>query len=124
MGEDTTLHFVIWDIGGQMSQIAPYRKRLYEGASAAFIVVDRTTSNNEISIKNWYDDIKKSIPVGIPIVFIANKSDLKDDTIITEDEIKDIAKRHNFHYILTSPKTGENVNEAFLYIAYRFIERL
>ena len=107
-----------------MSQIAPYRKRLYEGASAAFIVVDRTTSNNEISIKNWYDDIKKSIPVGIPIVFIANKSDLKDDTIITEDEIKDIAKRHNFHYILTSPKTGENVNEAFLYIAYRFIERL
>jgi small GTP-binding protein len=124
MGEDTTLHFVIWDIGGQMSQMAPYRKRFYEGASAAFIVVDRSRSNNEISIKKWYDDIKKSIPAGIPIVIIANKSDLKEDIITTEDEIKDIAKRYNFHYILTSAKTGENVNEAFLYIAYRFIERL
>ena len=124
MGEDTTLHFVIWDIGGQMSQMAPYRKRFYEGASAAFIVVDRTRSNIEISIKKWYDDIKKSIPIGIPIVIIANKSDMKEDIITTEDDIKDIAKRFNFHYILTSAKTGENVNEAFLYIAYRFIERL
>lgn len=124
MAEDTTLNFVIWDIGGQMTHMAPYRKRFYEGASGAFIVVDRTRPNNLLSIDTWYNDIKNSIPSNIPVVIVGNKSDLKDEVVSSEQDIKDIAQRHGFHYILTSAKSGENVNEAFLYIAYRFIEKV
>ncbi len=123
MDEDTKINFVLWDIGGQISSMAPYRHRFYEGSSAAFIVIDRTRPNNLESVKTWYDDIKKSVLRDIPVVIVGNKSDLQDKLVITEEEIKIVAKELGFHYILTSALTGENVNEAFLYIAYRFIEK-
>jgi len=123
MDEDTKLSFVLWDIGGQIGQIRPYRQRFYEGANAAFIVVDRTRDHLD-SIKTWLEDIKDSVPNNIPIVIVGNKSDLNEKIVITEEQIKVIAKHLNLHFIVTSAKTGENVNEAFLYIAYRFIEKL
>ncbi|MHA2289528.1 MAG: GTP-binding protein [Promethearchaeota archaeon] len=123
LDEDTEVNFVLWDIGGQISTMAPYRHRFYEGASAAFIVIDRTRPGNLESVERWHKEILDSVSQSIPIVLVGNKSDLKEEVVITEEEIKIVAKQLGFHYILTSALTGENVNEAFLYIAYRFIEK-
>jgi small GTP-binding protein len=124
LSETTLINYVIWDIGGQITQISPYRKKFYDGANAAFIVIDRTRHNNLESVEKWYNDIKKSVERDIPIVMVGNKSDLVDEIVISEEEIKEFAKEYDFHYILTSALTGENVNDAFLYIAYREIEAL
>ena len=59
ISEKTKIKFVIWDIGGQITQIAPYRKRFYEGANSAFIVLDRTRSEALKSVEFWYNDIIK-----------------------------------------------------------------
>ena len=53
---------------------------------------------------------------------MGNKSDLEEKIEVSEDEIKNSANLNNFHYILTSAKTGENVNDSFLYMAHRFLE--
>jgi len=119
----TIINFLIWDIGGQITQMAPYRNRFYSGANAAFIVVDRSRSNNQESVRFWFDDIKKSIPADIPIVIIGNKSDLVDEIVVSELDIKNLADEYGFHYILTSAKTGDNVSDAFLYVAFRFLEK-
>ena len=124
LNDTTKMNFIIWDIAGQIGQMATYRSRFYNGANAAFIVIDRTRAGNLNSIEKWYNDLKKSIPRNIAIVIVGNKSDLVDDIVITEEEIRDVAKKFDFHYILTSAKTGEHVNDAFLYIAYRAIENL
>jgi len=116
--------FIIWDIGGQITQIAPYRKRFYEGANSAFIVLDRTRPETLKSIDIWYNDINKYVPEDINIIIIGNKTDLTDEIQISEDDIKKIAEQYGFHYILASAKTGENVNDAFLYIAYKFLESI
>ncbi|NHJ21308.1 MAG: GTP-binding protein [Candidatus Lokiarchaeota archaeon] len=123
LDEDTEVRFVLWDIGGQISTMAPYRHRFYEGASAAFIVIDRTRGDNLESVNRWHKEILDSVPRNIPIVLVGNKSDLTKELEINEEQIKVVAKQLGFHYILTSALTGENVNEAFLYIAYRFIEK-
>ncbi len=122
ISENTKIEFVIWDIGGQMIQMAPYRKRFYSGANSAFIVIDRTRANNLDSIESWYNDVKDHITKDINVILIGNKSDLVDDIVISEDQIKEIAEKKGFNYILTSAKTGENVLEGFLYIAYKFLE--
>jgi len=118
------MNFLIWDIGGQVQQMAPYRSNFYNGANAAFIVIDRTRPRNLESIEKWFNEIKKSISKNIIIVIVGNKSDLVDQLVISEEEIKQVAKGYGFHYILTSAKSGANVNDAFLYMAYRIIETL
>ncbi|MFX1591211.1 MAG: hypothetical protein ACFFCL_00835 [Promethearchaeota archaeon] len=54
-------------------------------------------------------------------MLIGNKSDLTEQIQITESDLKRIADKYKIHYIMTSAKTGENVEEAFLYIAYKFL---
>lgn len=123
LDEETEINFLVWDIAGQNYQMGQFRNRFYEGASAAFIVVDRTRENNLESVQKWYNDIKKSVSANIPIVVVGNKSDLQENVVISEEEIKTVTKQLGFNYILTSAKTGENVDEAFLFMAYRFIEK-
>lgn len=122
LGENTVINFAIWDIGGQITQMAPYRRRFYEGAHSAFIVVDRTRPGNLNSVEIWHNEINKYVAKDINIILVGNKSDLAEIVVISEEEIKEIADKNDFHYILTSAKTGENVQDAFLYIAYKFLE--
>ncbi len=121
LAKNTKINFAIWDIGGQITQMSPYRKRFYEGANAAFLVIDRTKQDSLESIQKWNNEVSRFIGKKINIIIIGNKSDLDDKIVISEEDIKKIANQNNFHYILTSAKTGENVNDSFLYIAYRFL---
>lgn len=124
IAEKTKINFIIWDIGGQITQMAPYRQRFYNGANAAFIVIDRTRQSALKSIETWYKDIKSSVPSRIPMVIVGNKSDAAEKVVIKDDDIKMEAEQFGFHYILTSAKTGESVNDAFLYSAYKFLENI
>jgi small GTP-binding protein len=123
LSEKTKMNFIIWDIGGQR-QFDLNRAKFYNGANAAFIVVDRTRPDNLKSVERWYKDIKKAILRNIPIIIVGNKSDLTDEIVISENEIKQVSKQFGFHYILTSALTGEGVIDSFLYIAYRVLETL
>jgi small GTP-binding protein len=122
LNKKTRFDFVIWDIGGQISQIEPYRKRYYSGANSAFIVFDLTRPETLKGAEIWYQDIKKFVSKDVDIILIANKNDVKEEIIISDDDVRNLAEKFGSHYLFTSAKTGENVNEAFLYLAYKFLE--
>lgn len=124
LSEGTSIDFIIWDVGGQILKMLPYRKKFYEGAKYAFIVIDRTHPDCIKSIDKWYDEITESINDDVNIVLVDNKSDLNEELIIDINKIKTISEKYNLHYISTSAKTGDNVNEAFFYLAYKFFEAI
>ncbi|MFX1344874.1 MAG: GTP-binding protein [Promethearchaeota archaeon] len=124
LDENTNVKFIIWDVGGQMPKMAPYRKKFYEGVNCALIVIDRTRPFSLKNVDKWYNEIKSFIKKDINIILVANKSDLTDKILVSEDDIKSVANKYRFNYIITSAKTGESVNETFLYIAYKFLASL
>ena len=124
LDENTKVQFIIWDIGGQMPKMAPYRKKFYEGANCAFIVLDRTRADSLKNVVKWYNEIKNYVQKEINVILVGNKSDLLDKILVSEEDIRDVANKYKFNYIITSAKTGESVNETFVYIAYKFLASL
>ena len=53
---------------------------------------------------------------------IGNKSDLVNEIVVGEDDLKKVANRYGFNYLDTSAKTGDNVNDVFQYITNKFLE--
>ena len=119
---DASVKLVIWDVGGQVTHMSPYRADFYEGAQSALIVVDRTRKKSLENAAMWLKDSKKTIAKKIPYILVGNKSDLEKDLVINEQELKYEAERLGLNYFITSAKTGENVNELFSGLTQMFLE--
>ncbi|MHA1729836.1 MAG: Rab family GTPase, partial [Promethearchaeota archaeon] len=128
LSEDCHVNFLIWDIGGQIQQMAPYRKKFYSGANAAFLILDKTRkktySDPSQGIEMWNNEISSEISENIPKIIIGNKNDMSDNFEVSTQEIKELADKINVEFIETSAKTGENVNEAFKFMAIKQMERI
>jgi small GTP-binding protein len=105
------LTLAIWDILGQ-KEFQRIQNMAYKGAKGVLLVCDLTRIETLNSLENWYSSIKQ-ITNEIPKVILANKCDLTIHEF-GDDDINTIAKNMNdAPYIITSAKTGDNVNEAF-----------
>ena len=115
---DATLQ--LWDIAGQERWVN-MRHSYYTGAKGAIIVADlsRKITFDQIE-KFWVPDIRLYCEL-TPIILLANKSDLKRD--LDESEIYSIGKKIDAKSVLlTSAKTGENVELAFQVISEHAIK--
>ena len=122
-----TLRTQIWDLAGQ-DNFAKVRSLYYNGSHGAMIVYDCTRVATFQNIDNWLKELNKNIVKPVPVVLIANKTDLRADvdySLSKEDGIR-MAQRiskdylHNSFevpYFETSAKTGANVNTAFEILA-------
>ncbi|MEE9151336.1 MAG: Rab family GTPase [Thermoplasmata archaeon] len=100
----------IWDILG-LRCFSKLQRRAYKGAKGVFIVIDITRKGTLRTFEDWLLSLYR-VAGEIPVVIMANKNDLKAE--IGRDGIEKVAVDYGFPYYLTSAKTGENVNEAFL----------
>jgi small GTP-binding protein len=116
---DVNLTLMIWDIEGQKG-IGKAHSAYYRGADAAIIVCDVTMKETLENIPSWGDAVFK-VTGEIPLVFLANKIDLPNKAF-DEEEIKDAASEFNAPYLLTSAKTGKNVENTFLTISKLLLE--
>ena len=119
---ETSVTLIIWDVGGQSFTMSTYRDKFYDGAQSAIIVVDRTRQNTLENVDRWYKDTQRAIQHRIPYILVGNKSDLNGEVVVHKQDLEDEAKKFHFNYILTSAKTGENINELFINLTHAFLE--
>ena len=106
----TEVNLLIWDLHGE-DDYQRIKPAYIVGASGCFIVIDGTRKATlDIGIE-LIETVKKNAP-NSAILILINKSDLKNEWDINEDDIIGLSKI-GYEVIETSAKTNEAVELAF-----------
>ena len=121
--DDKLIKLQLWDTAGT-EKFKSITTGYYRGANAAFIVFDLTSRKSFESVSEWIENYYKYSNPDYErhVILIGNKSDLKNERIITEDEIDDFVKLNKIKYFETSAKNGENIDDTFLFIAEQLMK--
>lgn len=117
-----TWTYQIWDIAGQKI-FEEIRARFYKGSMGALVVFDVTDKQTLRNCLSWVKELYRfSGSEAIPVVLLANKSDLRNRRSVDMKKAKRFVKILNEgtasygftnHVLETSAKTGLNIETAF-----------
>lgn len=114
------LKMMLWDIAGRKT-VEHVRSSYHREAEGALLVCDVTRRSTLDNMEKWLHSFFAVTGV-VPVVFIVNKMDLKEEGEFGEPDIAALAQKYSCPYVLTSAKTGENVEEAFRELGRRLIQ--
>lgn len=116
------LTLMIWDITGQhverlSSTLTQYEhyvppKNYFRNAKGAIIVCDITREDTFNNLSKWVNHLFE-LSGKVPLIITGNKLDLIDETDFEIAKLSKFAISKNSERILTSAKTGENVEKMF-----------
>ena len=115
-GEPISVDMTIWDIMGEKGFRELLKEAYFHGAQGVLAVCDVTRMETLTDLDEWVGAVVK-VTGQIPVEFLGNKADLKDQQIVTPEDLQAAAKRHGAPALFTSAKTGENVEQAFAELA-------
>jgi small GTP-binding protein len=115
---DVELTLMLWDILGQKSDDALH-SAYYKGANGALLVCDVTRTQTVEHLGKWKESFLHAAP-GAKTVLVANKADL--DPKIPIEKLEATAGMLGSKMIMTSAKTGEGVEAAFLELGRAIME--
>ncbi|GMF15980.1 unnamed protein product [Phytophthora fragariaefolia] len=128
--EQLTISLQLWDIAGQ-DRFAKFTRGYFREAKGAVIVCDITRANTIDAVVNWKSEIDtccKDLNGGaeIPVVMVANKSDLLIDPMGALDlgvnMQKCVDKNNIMEWFRASAKSGEHIDDAFQCLIDRMVE--
>ena len=113
----------IWDTAGQ-ERYRAITNSYYRGANAAMVVFDITNSVSFKDVPKWLNEIRNNTDsASIPIMLIANKSDLASSRSVREADYRQIVEsEHTLECFECSAKAGDRVKEAFESLATKLVE--
>ena len=106
------LNLLIWDLAGS-EDFKKYENSYLRGAAGALIVCDLTRAATFECLPRYYRQIRQVNPDAFA-VFVGNKLDLIPKHAPFINPIADFAAECGMPHILTSAKTGEQTEAAFL----------
>ncbi|KAK8837655.1 hypothetical protein M9Y10_036188 [Tritrichomonas musculus] len=125
--KNKTVRLQIWDTAGQ-ERYRAITNSYYRGANAAMVVFDITNSNSFKNVPKWLTEIRNNTDSAssIPIMLIANKSDLSNSRSVREADYKQIVEsEHTLECVECSAKVEPpegKVKEAFETLAKKLVE--
>lgn len=115
------LNAMIWDIMGQKAFRGLFRGSYFNGTNGIIGVCSLIDKDSLWSLVEWVNSIHKKVN-SVPIILLANKSDLGNDYQFGEEDLRTVANKLNASFIYTSARTGENVPDAFLKIGKEMVK--
>eukprot|EP00800_Vazella_pourtalesii_P018035 TRINITY_DN568_c0_g1_i1.p1 TRINITY_DN568_c0_g1~~TRINITY_DN568_c0_g1_i1.p1 ORF type:complete len:214 (+),score=26.01 TRINITY_DN568_c0_g1_i1:273-914(+) len=117
---DTKVTLQLWDIAGH-ERYGQMTRVYYKYAHAAIIVFDQTRTASFDSVLKWYSDVKEKVILSnnqqVPILLLANKSDLEDQLEVDLTHMNDFLQMHDFiGWFRTSAKNDLNIDEAMKFL--------
>jgi len=117
----TEMTMMVWDIIGQRGY--KYSQSItFQNMHGALLVTDLTRKETLNGLRSYWIPLLLKMTGPIPMIFLGNKADLKNECQIGLKELQEVAATcvsfgaQDVCY-LTSAKTGDNVEEAFLNVA-------
>ncbi|CAH0513443.1 unnamed protein product [Peronospora belbahrii] len=129
--DQLSISLQLWDIAGQ-DRFAKFTRGYFREAKGAVIVCDITRANTFDAVVNWKKEIDtccKELNKGaeIPVVMVANKSDLLVDPMDALDlgvnMQKCVEKNNIVEWFRASAKSGEHIDDAFRCLIDRMVEK-
>ena len=111
----------LWDTAGQ-EKYRSLGRHFYKDAYIVCLVYDITNlqSFNDIKEK-WYKDLKTYGEQFTVLAVVGNKSDCYEKEEVSEDIAKEYAKEIKALFMLTSAKTGDNIEVLFETLARKYL---
>ncbi len=117
------MDMTIWDIMGEKGFRDLVKEAFFVGTRGILAVCDITRYGTLKELDDWVQSVFK-VAGSIPVIFAVNKVDLKDEVLLMygDTELDQASRAFDAHYLYTSAKTGENVEEAFRMLGERIVE--
>ncbi|XP_042515967.1 ras-related protein Rab-21-like isoform X2 [Macadamia integrifolia] len=119
--EGVPITLAIWDTAGQerFHALGP----IYYRDADALLVYDITDDETFIRVKNWVKELQQMAPKNIIMAIAANKSDLVRSKKFELQEAESYAASIGAKIFVTSAKLGSGIDEVFLDIATRVLQK-
>jgi len=85
----------------------------FRDTQGILVVCDLTNKSSLYGLEDWINMIKDHAPENVAVCIAGNKSDLEDYIDVTEEELKAVADKSGYNYILTSAYQNKGIEEAF-----------
>ncbi len=112
--EGTTVNLLLWDLAGK-DEFQDVPASYLRGSGGLFYVVDGTRRETLEQLYALHEMAHETVG-DVPTTVALNKKDLTDQWLLRTDDY-DTLSDHGLHALGTSAKTGEGVEEAFLWLA-------
>ena len=124
---DSIINLQLWDTAGA-ERYHSIGSGFYRNSETCVLVFDLTTPESFTNLEGWRREFLENLspPEGekYPFVLLGNKSDIKEEIKVKNEDIEKFCKEHNdMPYFSVSAKSGENVEESFLKVADLAFER-
>jgi len=121
LAQSVQVDLMIWDIMGEKGFRELLNDAYFYGANGILAVADLTRRRTLDDLDDWIDGVEHVVGK-VPILIVVNKADLTSGAQFQERDVAQFAKAYGSEFILTSAKSGDQVETAFVRLATFVVE--